>query len=170
MHHARSDDDDDDVESAEEDNEEELLIADPRAYPNHKPWGKREALIVAALLLGWYSVSTSALITNKLILKMRHFEFPFTVALLYVSVKWPLSRLVLWALRIPPLSLSQYQSESAPPTSGCSLRPVFFIPLTGMLTAVDVALGLAAFLSLSVTFIVIVKSLGWHFFFATVTT
>ncbi len=73
MHHARSDDDDDDVESAEEDNEEELLIADPRAYPNPKPWGKREALIVAALLLGWYSVSTSALITNKLILKMRHF-------------------------------------------------------------------------------------------------
>ena len=61
MHHARSDDDDDDVESAEEDNEEELLIADPRAYP--QKWGKREALIVAALIIGWYSVSTSALIT-----------------------------------------------------------------------------------------------------------
>ena len=76
IHHVGVDD------SAEEDNEEELLIADPRAY--RPKWGRREVLTVLALLLGWYSVSTSALITNKLILKIRHFEFPFSVAFLYV--------------------------------------------------------------------------------------
>ena len=108
MHHAPrydddDDDDDDDIDSAEEDPEEELLIADPHAYRSR--WTRRDVLIVAGLLLGWFSVSTSALITNRTILRLRHFEYPFTVATVYITIKWPLARLALYALRLPPLRL-----------------------------------------------------------------
>ena len=135
---------DTDEDSAEEDPEQELLIG---SQPELKrPYGWREMLTAGACILGWYSVGISAIVTNKLLLRMPRFRFPFTLCLVYMFVKWPLARLVLFAMRRPPLAFRSWGPY------------LWTIALTGVLTAVDVGLGLCSYLYVSVVFIVIVRA------------
>lgn len=135
---------DTDEDSAEEDPEQELLIG---IQPELKrPYGWREMLTAGACILGWYSVGISAIVTNKLLLRMPRFRFPFTLCLVYMFVKWPLARLVLFAMRRPPLAFRSWGPY------------LWTIALTGVLTAVDVGLGLCSYLYVSVVFIVIVRA------------
>ena len=84
--------------------EQELLIG---AQPELKqPYGWREMMTAGGCILGWYSVGISAIVTNKLVLRMPRFHFPFSLCLVYMFVKWPLARLVLYAMRRPPLAFS----------------------------------------------------------------
>ena len=144
-------------DSAEEDPEEELLIASSEVYQAQRPWGWRETLTAGGCILGWYSVGISAIITNKPLLRMRRFQFPFTLCLIYMFIKWPLARLVLFAMRRQPLVFSNW---------GPYLRT---IALTGILTAVDVGLGLCSYMYVSVVFIVIVRASSpcWQLLFGT---
>jgi len=135
---------DTDEDSAEEDPEQELLIG---IQPELKrPYGWREMLTAGACILGWYSVGISAIVTNKLLLRMPRFRFPFTLCLVYMFVKWPLARLVLFAMRRPPLAFRSWGPY------------LWTIALTGVLTAIDVGLGLCSYLYVSVVFIVIVRA------------
>ena len=135
---------DTDEDSAEEDPEQELLIG---IQPELKrPYGWREMMTAGACILGWYSVGISAIVTNKLLLRMPRFRFPFTLCLVYMFVKWPLARLVLFAMRRPPLAFRSWGPY------------LWTIALTGVLTAVDVGLGLCSYLYVSVVFIVIVRA------------
>ena len=135
---------DTDEDSAEEDPEQELLIG---AQPELKqPYGWREMMTAGGCILGWYSVGISAIVTNKLVLRMPRFHFPFSLCLVYMFVKWPLARLVLYAMRRPPLAFRSWGPY------------LWTIALTGVLTAVDVGLGLCSYLYVSVVFIVIVRA------------
>jgi solute carrier family 35 protein C2 len=148
--------DDTDEDSAEEDPEEELLIAS-ELYKAHRPWGWRDTLTAGGCILGWYSVGISAIITNKLLLRMRRFQFPFTLCLTYMFVKWPLARLCLFVMRRPPLAFRSWGPY------------LWTIALTGVLTAIDVGLGLCSYLYVSVVFIVIVRASSpcWQLLFGT---
>jgi len=152
-----AEDEDDDSSEASEDPEEELLIANSQAYQAQRPWGWRDTLTAGACILGWYAVGISAIITNKLLLRMRRFQYPFTLCLVYMFVKWPLARLVLFAMRRPPLVFRSW----VPYLTG--------VALTGVLTAVDVGLGLCSYMYVSVIFIVIVRASSpcWLLLFGT---
>ena len=64
---------DTDEDSAEEDPEQELLIG---AQPELKqPYGWQEMMTAGGCILGWYSVGISAIVTNKLVLRMPRFHF-----------------------------------------------------------------------------------------------
>lgn len=151
------DEGDTDEDSAEEDPEEELLIANSDLYKERRPWGWRETLTAGGCIIGWYSVGISAIITNKLLLQMRRFQFPFTLCLTYMFVKWPLARLVLLIMRRPPLAFRSWGPY------------LWTIALTGVLTALDVGLGLCSYLYVSVVFIVIVRASSpcWQLLFGT---
>ena len=97
--HDEEDADDDELSNPEfdDDEEEELLIADPNLYELHKPWGRREIALAAAVIVAWYAVSISAVVSNKLMLRARRFPHPFTMLLIFAAAKWVLARLALRA-------------------------------------------------------------------------
>ena len=148
--HDEEDADDDELSNPEfdDDEEEELLIADPNLYELHKPWGRRDILLAAAVIVAWYAVSISAVVSNKLMLRARRFPHPFTMLLIFAAAKWVLARLALLFWKLPPLA---FQPGAWRPYLGA-------VAATGVLTAVDVGLGLCAYMHVTVTFVVIVRA------------
>ena len=102
------------------------------------------------MIVAWYAVSISAVVSNKLMLRARRFPHPFTMLLIFAAAKWVLARLALLFWKLPPLA---FQPGAWRPYLGA-------VAATGVLTAVDVGLGLCAYMHVTVTFVVIVPLLS----------